>query len=205
MMRKFKFFLDFEKEEKWLNQMAAEGYQLVGKSMGYRFRKVMPQESNIKMDYRMFKKQADFVDYRTLFEDSGWKHIAGTKSSGAQYFKRVSNDADEDIFSDIDSKAGRYKRLSDMYISLSACYLPIFAALVMTNAIDAGAFLNPKQLYLTPGLWEKEGAAFWGSFLFETPFAFFRGVTWAVFPVLIVLFLIFSYKAQQQYKNMKKR
>ncbi|EKN69797.1 hypothetical protein BABA_08396 [Neobacillus bataviensis LMG 21833] len=203
-MKKFKYFLDFEKEAVWLNQMAADGYELVGKSFGYRFRKNNPEKANIKIDYRMFKKQADFVDYCTLFEDSGWKHVAGTKSSGAQYFKRVSETADEDIFSDIDSKAGRYKRLSDMYFSLSACYLPIFAALVMTGAIDTGAFLNPKQLYYTPGLWEKEGAGFWGAFLFETPFAFFRGFIWVIFPVLIILFLIFSYKAQQRYKNMKK-
>ncbi|MFZ7942950.1 DUF2812 domain-containing protein [Neobacillus sp. 19] len=204
MMRKLKYFLDLEKEERWLNQMAAEGYELVGKSMGYKFHKAKPENSNIKIDYRIFKKQADFVDYITLFEDCGWKHVAGTKGSGTHYFKRASNMADEDIFSDIDSKAGRYKRLSDMYMSLAACYLPIFAALVMTNAIDTGAFLNPKQLYLTPGLWEKEGSAFWGSFLFETPFAFFRGFAWTAFPILIVLCFVFSFKAQQQYKNMKK-
>ncbi|MFF2449457.1 DUF2812 domain-containing protein [Neobacillus sp. NPDC058068] len=200
-MRKYKFFLDFEKEAKWLNEMASEGYELVGKSLGYRFRKSKPNHANIKIDYRIFKKQADFVDYCTLFEDSGWEHLAGTKSSGTQYFKKVSKDADEDIFSDIDSKAGRYKRLSQMYLSLAMCYLPIFVALVTTNAIDAGAFFNPKQLYFTLGLWEKAGADFWGAFLFETPFAFFRGFAWLSFPIMIALCLIFSYKAEQRYQK----
>jgi hypothetical protein len=203
-MRKFKLFLDFEKEARWLNEMASEGYELVGKSFGYRFRKSKPDHANIKIDYRIFKKQADFVDYCTLFEDSGWEHLAGTKSSGTQYFKKVSKDADEDIFSDIDSKAGRYKRLSQMYLSLAMCYLPIFAALVTTNAIHVEAFFNPKQLYFTPGLWDKAGVDFWGAFLFETPFAFFRGFAWLAFPIMIALCLIFSYKAEQRYQKIKK-
>ncbi|MED3563982.1 DUF2812 domain-containing protein [Bacillus xiapuensis] len=201
-MRKFNFFLNFEKEENWLNQMAAEGFEFVGKSMGYRFRSAKPENSNIKIDYRTFKNHADFVDYCTLFEDYGWKHIAGTKSSGAQYLKKVRGDADNDIFSDADSKAGRYKRLSQMYIGIAACYLPIFAALIATGAIDAAFLFNPKKLYFTPGLWEKAGTDFWGSFLFETPFALFRAATWTLLPIMTILFFIFSYKADQHYKKI---
>ncbi|MCM3569704.1 DUF2812 domain-containing protein [Neobacillus mesonae] len=201
-MRRFKHFLDFEKEANWLKQMAANGYELTGKSWGYRFMKTKPENVNIKIDYRTFKKQADFVDYCTLFEDCGWKHIAGTKNSGAQYFKKIREYASEDIFSDVDSKAGRYKRLSNMYISIAMCYLPIFAALIMTNAIDAGALLNPKELYFTPGLWEKAGFEFWQAFLFETPFALIRGATWAALPIMIILFLTFGRRAEQQYKKL---
>ncbi len=91
-----------------------------------------------------------------------------------------------------------------MYISLSMCYLPIFVALIMTGAIHGEALWNPKLLYLTPGIWEKSGLDFWGAFLFETPFAFFRGVTWLLFPALIVLFLIFSSKAEQRYRKSNK-
>ncbi|MEO2078156.1 MAG: DUF2812 domain-containing protein [Bacillus sp. (in: firmicutes)] len=203
-MRKFKFFLNFEKEENWLNQMAAEGFEFVGKTMAYRFRLAKPENANIKIDYRTFKNSSDFLDYCTLFEDCGWKHIAGTKSSGSQYFKKVRENADEDIFSDADSKAGRYKRLSQMYIGIAFCYLPIFAALITTGAIDAASLLDPKRLYLTPGLWGKAGTDFWGSFLFETPFVIFRAATWSLFPIMIILFFIFSFKADQQYKKIIK-
>ncbi|MBS4214359.1 DUF2812 domain-containing protein [Neobacillus rhizophilus] len=203
-MRKFKFFLNFEKEANWLNQMAEEGFEFVGKSMGYHFRPAKPEKTDIKIDYRTFKNKEDFIDYCTLFEDCGWKHIAGTKSSGTQYFKKVRADADEDIFSDADSKAGRYKRLSQMYMALSMCYLPIFAALITTGAIDAAGLLSPKRLYYTPGLWNMAGADFWGAFLFETPFALFRAATWALFPVIIILFLFFSYKTEQHYKKLMK-
>ncbi|WML57745.1 DUF2812 domain-containing protein [Neobacillus sp. PS2-9] len=203
-MRKFKFFLDFEKEEKWLNDMATEGYELVGRSMGYRFRSVRPEKVNIKIDYRTFKKQTDFADYEALFEDCGWKHLAGTKSSGVQYFKMVREDASEDIFSDGDSKAGRYKRFSELYLSLATLYLPIFTVLIATDSIDIDSLFNPKLLYYTPGLWGKTGAAFWEAFLFETPFAFMRGISWSILPVMISIFLIFSIRANWHYHKVKK-
>lgn len=41
-MRKLKFFLDFEKEEKWLNEMAAKGYEFTDKTFGYKFHEVNP-------------------------------------------------------------------------------------------------------------------------------------------------------------------
>jgi hypothetical protein len=196
-----KFFLDFEKEEHWLNEMALSGYELIGKSVGYRFQKVNPQDMNIKMDYRTFKKQSDFEDYKALFEDSGWQHISGTKRSGLQYFKKVKETASDDIFSDGVSKASRYKRLSEMYITLAFLYVPLFIALITSGSIDVSSFLNPKLLYYTPGLWEETGASFWRAFLFETPFAVMRALTWWLFPVTIVLFLIVALKAKWKYSQ----
>ncbi len=203
-MRKLKFFLNFEKEEKWLKEMEVNGYKFVGKSFTYQFRQAEPENVNIKIDYRTFKKKADFIDYVTLFEDCGWKHIAGTKSSGTQYFKKVSESADEDIFSDTDSKAFRYKRLSEMYIILAISYLPIFAALIATDTFSASALFHPKEFYFTPGLWEKTGGDFWFAFLFETPFAFFRGVGAFIFPIVVILYFLFSFKAEQHYKKALK-
>jgi len=200
-MRKFKFFLNFDKEEQWLNEMAKQGYQLTNKSsFGYEFQPAKPEPAMIKIDYRTFKKKGDFEDYLALFEDCGWKHIAGTKSSGTQYFKRSDARGNEDIFSDADSKASRYKRISEMWFTLAATFIPIFAALVSTGSIKVGALLNPKLLYYTPGLWEKTGASFWSAFWFETPFAFFRGFFWMIIPLMIILYLFFAYKANKQYQ-----
>ena len=123
-MRVFRFFLNFEKEEKWLEHMALQGYQLKGHKALYRFEAAPPEQANIKIDYRIFKKQQDFEDYRSLFEDSGWLHIAGTKSSGNQYFKRMDENSGEDIFSDTASRAGRYKRLSEMMLFCFVVFLP---------------------------------------------------------------------------------
>lgn len=203
-MRIFKCFINYDKEEKWLNEMAQKGYELVSVSPGYKFKHTEEKGTVIRIDYRTFKCQADFVDYCTLFEDSGWKHIWGTKYSGPQYFKRVDENAGDDIFSDEISKAGKYRRISDMWMTLATSYIPIFVALLFTGNIDINKVLNPKLLYYTPGLWEQTGSKFWFQFLFETPFAIGRGVLWMIFPIMIIFSLVFSIKAKRLYKELTK-
>ncbi|MFD2445005.1 DUF2812 domain-containing protein [Bacillus sp. CGMCC 1.16607] len=202
-MRKFKYFIDFDKEEKWLKKMAKQGYQLKEKSFGYKFSLSEPADTTIKIDYRKFKNQADFIDYCTLFEDSGWKHIVGKKNSGTQYFKKIDEEKEEDIFSDSISKAGKYKRLSKMFMETAVSFFPLFVVLLITDTIDIGAIFNPKQLYLTPGLWEMSELSFWKAFIFETPFALMRGISWLLLPVSSILCLFFAYKAQKLFENGK--
>lgn len=202
-MRKFKFFINYDKEEKWLNDMAKKGYELETASFGYKFSFTKPENTKIRIDYRIFKNKEDFMDYSALFEDSGWKHISGNKSCGAQYFKKIDENGDEDIFSDDMSKAARYKRLSDMWIGLAVVYLPISIAFASQKSIDIKSILNPKLLYYTPGLWEMSGISFWRRFLFETPFAAGRGLLWLVIPIALVLYICFSVKAKMLYYKQK--
>lgn len=105
-MKKFKFFLRIDKEEKWLENMANQGWTLSRKSIFYEFQRIAPESKTIRIDFREAKSEKDFIDYCTLFEDSGWKHIAGTKSSGTQYFLKINDNSTEDIFSDKLSCAG---------------------------------------------------------------------------------------------------
>ena len=110
-MIKYKYFIDFEKEEKWLTDMASQGYRL--KKAGqfyYTFEPIPPEQAVIRVDYRYFNWDDDFVTYCTMFEDSGWEHISGKKRSGFQYFKRKSECNDEHIYSDTESRAERYSR-----------------------------------------------------------------------------------------------
>ncbi len=201
-MKKFRFYIDFEKEEKWLNEMAKQGWELCGKFFEYKFRQTVPNNTIIKIDYRTFKNNGDFEDYLTLFSDSGWEHIAGSKYSGTQYFKKVNENGDSDIFSDAPSKAARYKRLSNMWLSIGISYIPIFSVMISNKTVNSAAFLNPKLLYYTPGLWERTGANFWKAFLFETPFALARGFSWLLFPALMILYFTFAAKAEKHYREI---
>ena len=56
-MIKYRYFLDFEKEEQWLNRMARQGYEFTGKNMfsGYSFRRSQPKETCIRIDYHLQK------------------------------------------------------------------------------------------------------------------------------------------------------
>ncbi len=200
----FKCFIDYTKEEKWLNEMAKKGYQLINNSFGYNFKKVIPEDITYRIDYRTFKSQKDFIDYCTLFEDLGWTHVSGTKSSGNQYFKKISTSSDDDIFSDNISKASRYKRVSNIWLTMALCYFTILCSFITNGSIKFEAFINPKVLYYTPGLWDKSGLAFWKSFLFETPFALGRGFLWLIFPICIALYIYFTLKASKLYKETLK-
>lgn len=203
-MKRYKFFTNFEEEENWLNLMANQGYRFTNKTMlAYEFQPESPENTIIKIDYRSFQKREDFQDYCALFEDSGWQHIAGTKSSGYQYFRKIDNKGSDEIFSDIDSRASRYKRLSDMWFTLCCSFIPIFAVIISTNAIDPGVLLDPKSLYYTPGLWDLIGLDFWRAFLFETPFALFRGTMWLFLPITILFYLYFGWKANKRYRMTK--
>jgi len=195
-MKIFKFFTNYDKEEEWLQAMAKKGYELESVFFRYKFHKVPSEDALIRIDYRTFKNKKDFLDYCTLFEDSGWKHLAGTKNSGTQYFKKISA-IDEDIYSDSMSKAGKYKRSSKMWFTLAVIFV-----LIESSTGNINTLINPKLLYLTPGLWERTGATFWSAFWFETPFALFRGISGFIIP-LVAFF--FAYKAHKLYVETRER
>lgn len=198
-MYKFKVFVDFEKEEQWLKEMASNGYHLQNTLFGYHFKRSKPETTTIKIDFRKFKNNEDFLDYCSLFEDSGWKHLAGSKSSGMQYFKQTGASEGDEIFSDTTSKAARYKRYANMTFEMAMSFLPLLIIFYLTDVINFTVLAHPKELYFTPGLWEQTGLSFWLSFLFETPFALMRGFAWSFIPITIILYLLFSYRSNQLY------
>src|SRR5699024_2975927 len=99
--------------------MASQGYHLTSIFLCYRFKKGEPETATIRKDFRRFENKEDFLDYQALFEDSGWKHLAGTKNSGDQYFKKIDEGVIDDIFSDKMSKAARYQRFAKMCFELA--------------------------------------------------------------------------------------
>ena len=113
-MTKFKYFLDFDKEEQWLMDMAEQGYQLKrGGRLFYGFEKAPLENAKIRVDYRdfdgiLYELEENFTSYRKQMESKGWKHIAGKPRSGFQYFKQV--EGFDDIFPDAASRSERYSR-----------------------------------------------------------------------------------------------
>ncbi|MDL2324314.1 DUF2812 domain-containing protein [Ruminococcaceae bacterium OttesenSCG-928-A16] len=186
-MIKFKLFANFTKEEAWLEKMAKKGYLLTQKDLFYHFTKTQATNAVIRIDYREFKTAADYTDYGTLFADSGWQLMAGSRHSGKQYFLKTSHSASNDIFSDATSRLARYKVVYQAWSTVTITLLPLFVVIYLQpdNAINLGQF-GLKQWYYTPGLWSLTGAEFWGKFLFETPFAIMRGYGWLI---LLLFFL----------------
>jgi len=203
-VRKVNFFINFQKEEKWLKHMAQQGWRMKKHGLIYTFEPAPKEQVNIKVDYRYFKKQQDFLEYCTLFEDSGWQHISGTKNSGNQYFKQVGECICEDIFSDDISRAGRYKRLSDVLLTMFFMFFPFVIISYTQGTLGLEAFTNPRGLYLTPGLWELSGSAFWSAFLFETPFALMRGFSTSIGILIFLMYVLLTIKSWVLYKSAVK-
>ena len=197
-MKRFKIFYDFEKEEKYLHDMAEEGHILKKYSVFgfYHFEDTKPQNLNYKIDYRIFKTKKDFDDYIALFEDAGWRHVYGTQNSGNQYFLPMSEKAGTDIFSDRISAAARYKTLYKLCMINFVCFL--FYLLVTLLSVNGDL---SKLTFLTPGLWERTGKAFWSAFFFELPFVLFRVVPPIFFTVVAVLCCYWGTKAKKVYKS----
>lgn len=115
-IRKWFWVWDFEKEEKWLNEMAAKGLGLI--SVGfckYEFEDSMPGEYRIclqlldKMPHHLESKK-----YIEFLETTGAEHVGSL--TRWVYFRKKATDGEFELFSDNES---RIKYISNI-ISLVA-------------------------------------------------------------------------------------
>ncbi len=188
-MKKFKIFFDIEKEEQWLNEQLQKGYRCTNISgLGiYTFEKT-DKRHVIRLDYQDYFSKKKFKDYKGIYEDFGWSYINGSWLGGIRYWQKE-DDAQNEIFSDRQSKSNYYKRLMGYsfwlgMLCLAASYMPYK---------DSGLYHE--------GLWGMKGSLFWKAFLFETPFAFLKFL-----PVLMVVFFGTSfYKAYRKYSMLKEK
>lgn len=122
---------------------------------GYIFRYIELEDVTIKIDYRVFSRKSDFINYCILFEDSGWEYIVGNCWLGMYYFKKVNEESEDDIFLDLMLWVGKYKCLFKIFLELVICYLLILFLFMYSNIMNLGVFVNLKELYLMLGLWDK--------------------------------------------------
>jgi len=188
-MKKFRIFLSLKKEEEWINSIQEEGYKLVSVNSAvsmYTFEKLSTKEMFIpyvRLDFReKSMKKTNYEDYVTLFSDSGWKLIKGSRSGGAQYFQQKHPDVSRGIFSDKDSQESAKRRY--VKYGYSCGFLFLLCSYSFSRNTSWTQIINFKSWYLTPNIWNLKGVSFWYAFLFETPFALFR-----VLPLFFFLFL----------------
>ena len=110
---KFKWFWAWqdEKEESWLENMSEKGYHLASvKTPGfYTFIVTEPRKHAYRLDYQTFRKK-DKQEYLQLFRDASWEHVG--EVSNWQYFrKEVTSEETPEIFTDVESKIDKYKRV----------------------------------------------------------------------------------------------
>lgn len=91
---------DFEKEENWLNKMAANGLSLISVGfISYEFEETLPGEYQIRKQYMEHSlRHPETEDYIRFLEETGIQHV-GTYSIHT-YFRKKTADGEFELISD---------------------------------------------------------------------------------------------------------
>ena len=133
-MTKYRWFWvwDFEKEERWLNEMAANGWTLV--EVGYcryTFEKTDDNEYTVRLEMHPFDE-----DYINFMEQTGAEYIGRVLQW--IYFRKKSELGRFDIFSDLDSRISHLNKIHKMILMLGLANLIIgIANLLSSRSINS--------------------------------------------------------------------
>lgn len=124
-IRKLFWAWDFDKEEKWLNEMAAKGLALVSVSLfTYYFEASVPGEYEIRLELlKSSPLTPQNREYIGFIEDTGAEYIGSV--ARWVYFRKKTADSGFDLFSDIDSRLKHYNRIL-LFIGIVGLYEMIF-------------------------------------------------------------------------------
>lgn len=140
IIRKFFKAWDFDKEEQWLNQMAAQGLALTGVSFcRYEFEETTPGAYTYRLELLTEStRHPESQNYIRFVEETGAKHV-GTYSNWV-YFALPADLGPFDLHSDMDSKVRHLKRIEKLLI-----FPTVFCAFT--------AFQNLMLLFSGNGVW----------------------------------------------------
>lgn len=113
---KYRFFADFEKEEKWVNEMAAQGWHLEKPILGrFTFVEGEPGAFIYRNEYISLSAK-EKEDYFEFLKDSGITIIH--EFAGWVYLRKPASDGPFVLYTDTRSKMAYYKRLFNLFLLL---------------------------------------------------------------------------------------
>jgi hypothetical protein len=126
---RWKFFLDYEKEEKWLNEMSAKGFAFRDYCFGrYTFTDSEPGEYIYRIELlQNYPGHPESRKYIGFMEANGVEAVASWFAW--VYFRKKAQDGSFDIYSDIESRLIHFRRVATTYLTLG-----ILASLFGLNA-----------------------------------------------------------------------
>ena len=130
-MIRFKLYFDKDKETKWLNDMADQGWAMNGFFAGfYRFEPCEKGKYTYQIDFgNEFFSVSD--DYREFMSDSDIEII---QSWGFWVFlRKLSSEGEFQLYTDVDSQIEHYKKIRNMFkavtvIELICLFIELFSA-----------------------------------------------------------------------------
>ena len=112
----WKVFIDYEKEEEWLNAMSAKGLAMKDYFfLRYVFEDSEPGEYTYRIELlNNLPGQAESQNYLSFMADSGVEHVASWHRW--VYFRKRTEGGSFDIYSDIDSRIEHYRRVKMLWL-----------------------------------------------------------------------------------------
>ena len=121
---------EFEKEEAWLNEMAANGWAL--DSVGfckYRFVRCAPGEYTVRTEMHPFDES-----YIRFMEETGAEYVG--RMVAWIFFRKKTENGVFDLYSDIDSRISHLDRIGKMLTAIGAANLVI--GVVNSTSVRSG-------------------------------------------------------------------
>lgn len=140
-MHKWFWAWDFEKEEKWLNEMSVKGLQLVSVGLcKYVFEEGIRGEYAYRLELlKELPSNPESASYIRFLEETGIEYI-GSLLRWA-YFRKKAADGAFEIYSDIDSKIKHYKRIMTLFLAVTPAVL--FPGISnLNNYLDRGLSIS---------------------------------------------------------------
>jgi len=131
-----KAFWDYEKEEKWLNEMSAKGLALTDYSWcRYVFEETPQSEYTYRIELlENLPTHAESIAYIKFLEESGIEYVSSYMRW--IYIRKKSSDGVFDIYSDADSKIKHYKRVNTLWSTLMWSDFAIGLSNIITGVKD---------------------------------------------------------------------
>lgn len=142
----------FEKEERWLNDMAALGWNLVDTTgVRYVFEQGTPGEYLYKLELlENLPNTAESQRYLRFMEDAGIEQVAAC--GRWVYFRRRAEDGPFDLFSDLDSRITHLRRIRALLLAvLGVELLAVVLQFVAFAHVDAPDFKQAMGPVLSAG------------------------------------------------------
>lgn len=152
----YKPYYDYEKEEKWLNEMSAKGLALIDYSFyRYVFEDCKPGEYVYRIELlEHVPSHPESRTYIEFLEQSGVEHIASYVRW--VYFRQKTENEPFDLYTDIDSRIKHYGRINTLWFTLACAELMIAISQIAMaiggtgfsfSYISGGLLLSPAVLF----------------------------------------------------------
>lgn len=139
-----RLYWDYEREERWLNEMASRGWQFVRYVFGrYHFQQGEPGEWIYRVELLPANpRSAAGREYLSLLKESGAEAV----STYARwvYLRRPATMGPFELFSDLESRIGHYQRVLKFFTTALGTLVGCIGALIVVSSDSGGlAFQIP--------------------------------------------------------------